>query len=65
MAKIKELRGRVANVEKTDKLTLSFRSCGPAPIFELPQQYLESVRAKYVMDLQNKIKRLEQDFKEL
>lgn len=65
MAKIRELKDRVSKVEKTDLLELRFMHGGPAPVFELPQQYLESVRAKYVMDLQNKIKRLEQDFNEL
>ena len=40
IAKIRELKDRVSNVEKTDLLELRFKSGGPAPVFELPQQYL-------------------------
>lgn len=64
-AKIIELKDRLLNVEKTDLLELRFKHGGPAPVFELPQQYLESVKAKYIMDLQDKIKRLEREFDEL
>lgn len=62
---ITKLKSLLADVEASDKAMLRNPSYGISPTIELPQQYFESVRAKYVMDLQNKIKRLEQDFNEL
>ena len=61
-ARIKELNEQVVRVKTGDKLMLRINEQGLHPYIDLPQQYLEIVKAKYIMYLQDEIKRLEREF---